>query len=234
SARRAHRRDVAGGDAFDRRAAQADLRLRAHHAGGRARHGRRLHALPPHHRPAPGPRHRPGRAAGDPRGPGRARGISRGGHAVSATNGAPLLRCSDLHAYYGESYILQGVSFEVRRGEIFALLGRNGAGKTTTLRAVARAGRPRLRRGDVVLEGGAITSLRAFEAARRGVSLVPEDRRIIPGLTVEENLKLAQVEGEPGWSLDRIYRRGPRPGGRRPRGGDTPPGRGPAEAAPGP
>ena len=121
-----------------------------------------------------------------------------------------MLSCQDVHAYYGESYILQGVSLEVRKGEIFALLGRNGAGKTTTLRAVARTAAPAVARGDIVLEGARINGLKAFQAARRGISLVPEDRRIIPGLTVEENLKLAQVEGEPGWSLERIYQRFPR------------------------
>jgi branched-chain amino acid transport system ATP-binding protein len=134
---------------------------------------------------------------------------------------ATVLCCRDLHAYYGESYILQGVSFEVRKGEIFALLGRNGAGKTTTLRAVARTADPQVRRGEILLDGAPIKGLRAFEAARQGVSLVPEDRRIIAGLTVEENLKLAQVEGEPGWSLDRIYQRFPRLAERRKQEGIT-------------
>jgi len=132
-----------------------------------------------------------------------------------------VLSCHDLHAYYGESYILQGVSLEVRRGEIFALLGRNGAGKTTTLRALARAATPFVSQGDILLDGVRINGLRAFEAARRGVSLVPEDRRIIAGLTVEENLLLAQVEGKPGWSLDRIYQRFPRLAERRRQEGIT-------------
>jgi branched-chain amino acid transport system ATP-binding protein len=134
---------------------------------------------------------------------------------------AAVLRCQDLHAYYGESYILQGVSFEVKRGEIFALLGRNGAGKTTTLRAVARTAAPRVTRGEIVLDGEPINRLRAFEAARRGISLVPEDRRIIAGLTVDENLRLAQVEGKPGWSVDRIYQRFPRLAERRRQEGIT-------------
>jgi branched-chain amino acid transport system ATP-binding protein len=137
-----------------------------------------------------------------------------------AANGT-LLSCSDLHAYYGESYVLHGVSFEVRPGEIFALLGRNGAGKTSTLRTIARTAQPQLRRGQIVLKGQAVQKLRAFEVARRGLSLVPEDRRIIPGLTVEENLKLAQVEGESGWSLERIYERFPRLAERRRQQGVT-------------
>jgi branched-chain amino acid transport system ATP-binding protein len=117
---------------------------------------------------------------------------------------------SDLHAYYGESYIVQGVSFEVREGEVLALLGRNGAGKTSTLRAIARADTPALKRGEIYLAGRAIHPLRAFEAARSGIQLVPEDRRIIGSLSVEENLELAQVAAPRGWSLDRIYQHFPR------------------------
>ena len=134
---------------------------------------------------------------------------------------APLLACRNLHAYYGDSYILQGVSFDVPAGELFALLGRNGAGKTTTLRAVARTEHPWVGRGEILLAGNPITRLRAFEAARHGVSLVPEDRRIIPGLTVEENLRLAQVEGASGWPLERIYASFPRLADRRRQEGVT-------------
>ena len=105
----------------------------------------------------------------------------------------PLLRCQDLHVYYGESYVVQGVSLEIADNEILALLGRNGAGKTSTLRAIARARNPQLRRGEIWLAGKAIHQLSAHQAARAGIGLVPEDRRIIPGLTVEENLVLAQI-----------------------------------------
>ena len=123
---------------------------------------------------------------------------------------APLLACRDVHAYYGESYVLHGVTLDVPRGDIFALLGRNGAGKTTLLRAIARATPPDLRDGEIRLNGQPINRLRTFEAARRGISLVPEDRRIIAGLSVEENLRVAQIDGERGWSLERIYQRFPR------------------------
>lgn len=116
----------------------------------------------------------------------------------------------NLHAYYGESYIVQGVSFDVREGEILALLGRNGAGKTSTLRAIARAGDPQLRRGEIWLDHAPIHEMESYQAARSGIQLVPEDRRIIPGLTVEENLQLAQIAGPHGWSLDRIYDHFPR------------------------
>jgi len=116
----------------------------------------------------------------------------------------------DLHAYYGESYIVQGVSFDIREGEILALLGRNGAGKTSTLRAIARLDSPALQHGEIWLDHKPMHSMPAHEASRNGIALVPEDRRIIPGLTVEENLHLAQVAPPKGWSLERIYDHFPR------------------------
>ncbi len=127
----------------------------------------------------------------------------------------------DIHAFYGESYIVQGVSFDVAEGEVVALLGRNGAGKTSTLRTLARAGDPELKRGEIWLNGEAIHKLRDFQAAQRGVQLVQEDRRIIPGLTVEENLLLAQIAAPKGWSLERIYDRFPRLAERRRQEGVT-------------
>ena len=133
----------------------------------------------------------------------------------------PYFSCAALHAYYGESYIVQGVSFELREGEILALLGRNGAGKTSTLRTLARLAAPELRSGEIWLAGKALHPMSAWRAARSGVSLVPEDRRIIPGLTVEENLALAQIEGPRGWPLERIYARFPRLAERRRQEGVT-------------
>jgi branched-chain amino acid transport system ATP-binding protein len=118
--------------------------------------------------------------------------------------------CRNLHAYYGESYVVQGVSFEVRKGEIVALLGRNGAGKTSTLRSIARLDSPQLRSGEIWLDGQALHRMNAWQASRRGVGLVPEDRRIIPSLTVEENLRLAQIEEPKGWSIERLYEHFPR------------------------
>ena len=129
--------------------------------------------------------------------------------------------CQDIHAYYGESYIVQGVSFDVREGEIVALLGRNGAGKTSTLRALARVDDPHLTQGQVWLDGKPLHSMKSFEAARNGIGLVPEDRRIIQGLTVEENLKLAQIAPPVGWSLEQIYELFPRLGERRNQEGTT-------------
>ncbi len=127
-----------------------------------------------------------------------------------APAGAPFLSVKDIHAYYGESYIVQGVSFDIREGEILALLGRNGAGKTSTMRAIARLDNPSLQKGEIWLDGKPLHRMKSYEAARAGVQLVPEDRRIIPGLTVEENLQLAQVAPGHGWSLERIYSLFPR------------------------
>ena len=111
----------------------------------------------------------------------------------------------DLNAYYGDSYIVQNVSFDMHEGEIVALLGRNGAGKTSTLRAIARAHEPELRSGEIWLQGKPLHNSASHEAAGAGIQLVPEDRRIIPGLSVEENLDLAIIAGERGWDYERIY-----------------------------
>ena len=127
----------------------------------------------------------------------------------------------DVHAYYGESYIVQGVSFDIHEGEIVALLGRNGAGKTSTLRTLARVDSPNLSHGEIWLDHKPLHEMKAFQAAREGIGLVPEDRRIISGLTVEENLQLAQIAPPHGWSLERIYELFPRLAERRSQEGVT-------------
>jgi branched-chain amino acid transport system ATP-binding protein len=106
--------------------------------------------------------------------------------------GRPLLELRDLHVHIGESHILQGVSFAVREGGITGLLGRNGAGKTTTLRGILGLV-PRT--GSVVLAGTELTSLPVHEVVRCGVGYVPEDREVFAGLTVAENLRLAERPG---------------------------------------
>jgi len=141
---------------------------------------------------------------------------------ISHAQTAPaFLSVWDLHAYYGESYIVQGISFNVHEGEILALLGRNGAGKTTTLRSIARIGSPEVRHGEIWLDHQPLHAMSSHEAAQAGLGLVPEDRRIIPGLTVEENLKLAQIAPPIGWSIDRLYNLFPRLGERRNQEGVT-------------
>ena len=134
---------------------------------------------------------------------------------------ADYFSVSGLNAYYGDSYIVQDVTFDVNEGEILALLGRNGAGKTSTLRAIARAGEPELRSGEIYLQGQAVHEMESYQAALSGIILVPEDRRIIPGLTVEENLDLAVIAGERGWEYERIYDLFPRLKERRKQEGTT-------------
>ncbi|MBO9449169.1 ABC transporter ATP-binding protein [Tropicibacter sp. R16_0] len=142
-------------------------------------------------------------------------------NANQATTAPAFLSVWDMHSYYGESYIVQGISFNVHEGEILALLGRNGAGKTSTLRSIARLGDPEVRQGEIWLDHQPLHNMTSYEAASVGLGLVPEDRRIIPGLTVEENLQLAQIAPPIGWSLDRLYDLFPRLGERRKQEGVT-------------
>ncbi len=142
-------------------------------------------------------------------------------NANMASTAPAFLSVWDMHSYYGESYIVQGVSFNVHEGEILALLGRNGAGKTSTLRSIARVGEPEVRHGEIWLDHQPLHNMTSYEAASAGLGLVPEDRRIIPGLTVEENLQLAQIAPPIGWSLERLYELFPRLGERRKQEGVT-------------
>ena len=109
-----------------------------------------------------------------------------------------LLSVSDLHVYLGESHILQGVDFEVADGGVTAILGRNGVGKTTTLRALMGLAE---RSGSVVYDGSEIAATPTHRIVRRGVGYVPEDRDVFAGLTVEENLRLAERDEEPRYDL---------------------------------
>ncbi|MCW5721679.1 MAG: ABC transporter ATP-binding protein [Devosia sp.] len=147
--------------------------------------------------------------------------IVAGSQTADIETSRPFFSVRDVHAYYGESYIVQGVSLDIRKGEILALLGRNGAGKTSTLRTIARTDDPQLRQGEIWLDGKPIHAMKSYEAARAGIQLVPEDRRIIQGLTVEENLALAKVAPGNGWSLEQIYESFPRLAERRTQEGVT-------------
>jgi branched-chain amino acid transport system ATP-binding protein len=102
-----------------------------------------------------------------------------------------LLALENLHAYYGEAHILQGVTISVGEGEVVTLIGRNGAGKTTTLRTIMGIVPPR--RGQVRLRGENIAGLPTHEIVRRGIAWVPEERRVLPNLTVLENLRLGML-----------------------------------------
>jgi len=151
-------------------------------------------------------------------------GFERQDHSKNANHAATapaFFSVHDIHAYYGESYIVQGVSFNVHEGEILALLGRNGAGKTSTLRALARIGSPMVTHGEIWLDRKPLHRMKSYEAAQNGLTLVPEDRRIIQGLTVEENLELARIAPSPGWEISRVYELFPRLGERRKQEGTT-------------
>ncbi len=116
-----------------------------------------------------------------------------------------MLTVEGLVAGYGGSTVLHGVSFTVQGGEVVALLGRNGAGKTTTLRAVM--GLVRVRQGRVRFKDVDLMGLQPFHVARLGIAYVPDDRRIFPDLTVEENLLLARhaARRTGTWDLQRVY-----------------------------
>lgn len=135
--------------------------------------------------------------------------------------GPAFFSCRNMRSFYGESYIVQGVGFEINESEIVALLGRNGAGKTSTLRTIARLDDPELKEGEIWLNGQPLHEMNAFQASRLGVGMVPEDRRIIPGLSVEENLQLAQIEEPKGWPIERLYEHFPRLAERRKQEGVT-------------
>jgi branched-chain amino acid transport system ATP-binding protein len=122
---------------------------------------------------------------------------------IKPAGAAALLSVRDLHAWYGESHILHGVSFEVREGEVVTLLGRNGAGKTTTLKAVM--GILPARRGAIVFAGQSLTGLPSYRIARLGIAYCPEERGIFASLDVEENLLLPPVIAPGGMSVEEIY-----------------------------
>ena len=124
---------------------------------------------------------------------------------------ALLLEAQGLHAYYGASHILHGVSLTVRRGETISLMGRNGMGKTTTLRSLVGLTPPR--QGKVLVKAAGVTGKPPHRIAKAGVAYVPEDRAIFPTLTVRENLVMAARPGPDGrkdWDLDRVLELFPR------------------------
>jgi len=116
-----------------------------------------------------------------------------------------MIELIDVHAYYGDSYVLQGVSLEVKDGSVVALLGRNGMGKTTTIRSIIGYNPPHP--GIIRFKGNDITGLRPHQIARMGIGLVPQGRNIFPSLSVEENLTMAARGGRKAgaWTLDKVY-----------------------------
>jgi branched-chain amino acid transport system ATP-binding protein len=118
-------------------------------------------------------------------------------------SGAALLEVRDLHAWYGESHVLHGVDFEVRRGEVVTLLGRNGAGKTTTLKSVM--GMVQSRRGSIRFDGRELIALPSNRIARLGLAFCPEERGIFASLNVEENLLLPPEVRPGGLPVDAVF-----------------------------
>jgi branched-chain amino acid transport system ATP-binding protein len=116
---------------------------------------------------------------------------------------APLLAIKDLQAWYGESHILHGVSFDVHEGEVVTLLGRNGAGKTTTLKSIM--GIVGHRTGSIRFQGEELIARSSNQIARAGVAFCPEERGVFASLTVEENLLLPPVVKSGGLELERIF-----------------------------
>ncbi|MDG0853822.1 MULTISPECIES: ABC transporter ATP-binding protein [Roseateles] len=136
-----------------------------------------------------------------------------------------MLELKDVHTHYGLSHVLQGISLSVGSGEVVGLFGRNGVGKTTVIKTIAGWVRPS--RGALHFDGEDMTGAAPEQVCRRGIGLVPEDRRIFPGLTVEENLKLGLLQAprrsraESRSKLEQIYQRFPRLAERRRQMGTT-------------
>tara|TARA_R110002072_G_scaffold4663_8_gene32641 strand:+ start:20338 stop:21033 length:696 start_codon:yes stop_codon:yes gene_type:complete len=115
-----------------------------------------------------------------------------------------MLEVDNLHAYYGKSHILHGISFTVGAGEIVSLLGRNGVGRSTTVKTIMGEVTPQ---GSVRFKGEEIAGLKSFEIARRGIGYVPENRDIFPGLTVKQNLLLGIKSAQPAsrWRVEEVF-----------------------------
>ncbi|HXZ36908.1 MAG TPA: ABC transporter ATP-binding protein, partial [Thermodesulfobacteriota bacterium] len=117
-----------------------------------------------------------------------------------------VLEVKEIITRYGQSQVLHGVSLEVGQGEVVGLLGRNGVGKTTTFRSIMGLTPPRS--GSIRLKGVELGGKKSYEIARLGIGYVPDDRRIFPDLTTEENLEMARrlaKKGEGPWTLARVY-----------------------------
>jgi len=120
-----------------------------------------------------------------------------------------ILEVEDIHTYYGDAYVLQGMSLQLEQGQILGLLGRNGVGKTTLVNSIVGFTPPR--RGRIVFKGAEITHIPSFETVRSGLGLVPQGRRVFPTLSVEENLLVAERNPDRhGWNLQRVYMLFPR------------------------
>jgi branched-chain amino acid transport system ATP-binding protein len=121
-----------------------------------------------------------------------------------------MLEVNDIHTWYGDSYVLQGVTMEVKDATVVALLGRNGMGKTTTIRSIIGLTPPR--KGSITFNGTELVGLPPFQISRQGIGLVPQGRMIFPSLSVTENLTMAARTGDKKdpWTLEKVYETFPR------------------------
>jgi branched-chain amino acid transport system ATP-binding protein len=120
-----------------------------------------------------------------------------------------ILEVQDIHTYYGDAYVLQGLSLQLEQGQILGLLGRNGVGKTTIVNSIVGFTPPR--RGKIYFKGADITGDSSFAIVRSGMGLVPQGRRVFPTLSVEDNLLVAEHGiARHGWNLPRVYALFPR------------------------
>jgi len=118
-----------------------------------------------------------------------------------------VLEVEDVHTYYGESHVLQGISLRVGEGEVLTILGRNGAGKTTLVRSIIGFTPPR--QGHVRFKGRDVTEWPSYRMVGAGMALVPQGRRVFPSLTVQENLEVARA-GQGQWTVERVHTLFPR------------------------
>ena len=122
-----------------------------------------------------------------------------------------MLEVTDLHSYYGDAHVLQGVSLNVERGEIVALLGRNGMGKTTTIRSIMNLRQPLVRQGEIRFHGERLNDLPTHTIAKRRIALVPQGRRLFASLTVVEHLTMLKPAwAKHGWTVERVLDTFPR------------------------
>ena len=120
-----------------------------------------------------------------------------------------LLEVVDIHTYYGDAYVLQGLSLTLEQGQILGILGRNGVGKTTLVNSIMGFTPPR--HGQILFKGADITGASSFATVRGGMGLVPQGRRVFPTLTVAENLRVAERGTDRhGWTMERVYALFPR------------------------
>lgn len=128
---------------------------------------------------------------------------------TSSPEARKILEIENLQTYYGRSHVIQGLSMWVDVHEAVSILGRNGVGKTTTLRSILGLTPPRS--GRIKIDGEEVTRWPPHRVARKGIAYVPAERHIFPGLSVEENLKLAEVpaKSEKGWTIDKVYHQFP-------------------------